>query len=654
MWTSTGGAQAPAAADGRRVGRLVGRRAEVAALRGLLADHRLVTVAGPAGVGKSRLSAAAIAAMPNRPWQQVVQARWQGSGPAAPDALTSAVARALTGDDGAPAADIATVIRRLPTTAVLLLLDDVDPVHTECIGLAQHLLMAVPTLRLLVTSRRVLGLGDEHVLRPGPLGIEAPDGRRRRAPAVELFLSRARMASGLRVKDTELRWVELICRLVEGNPLAIELAAEHTRHYELRRLAELLGENQGWPTSPHRALRRHRSLRESIGASYILCEEALRIVWGRSSIFVGPFGESTAVFMCTGGRVKPEQVPGCLAQLVALGVLEPVHDPGGPCQPRYRMARLARDFGLERLREAGELMTTYERRLIHYRNLAVAAAHLWDNGCQREAALLVQDEHDDLTAMLQYAVGDPDHAEAALTTVTSLWFWWAVHGRAEEGYAYLLRLLDGRLPEGPGTAHALLLAAWLTASSDPHSARTLLGRAWTCAVLAGDSATLARISHVEGVLALHQRQNEAAAAHFQEAADTIPPLATGGPSPAVSQAAAALAQASFAPGPARVSARRALTHPGVHLDDWACVTARYALAFVDHHDHRSSRAWCRARRTLATLDDRLPAPQVQIALRRLLSNIESGTPATLSLPCGPAPRTRAPAPAAGPGQVVGP
>ncbi|MFF0739332.1 ATP-binding protein [Streptomyces sp. NPDC004111] len=643
MWTSTSGAHAPAAAQGRHVGRLVGRAEEVAALRGLLAGQRLVTVAGPAGAGKSRLAATVVATMPDRPWQHVVQARWQGSGPAAPNALTSAVARALTGIGTPPSTHIGHVLRHLPTAPTLLVLDDVDPVHTECMGLVQHLLMAAPRLRVLVTSRRVLGLGDEHVLRPAPLAVEAPNGRRRRAPAVDLFLSRARMAADLRVKDSELRWVELICRLVEGNPLAIELAAEHTRHYSVRRLAELLGDNQGWPTSPHRVLRRHRSLRESIGASYTLCEQNLRIVWGRSSVFIGSFTEATAVFMCAGGRVRAEEVPGCLAQLVALGVLEAVHDPGGPGQPRYRMARLARDFGMERLREAGELTTTYERRLIHYRNLAVAAGHLWDNGCQSQAALLVQDEREDLSATIRYALGDPDHAEAALRTVTSLWFWWAVHGRAEEGLGHLRQLLDGRLPDGPGTAPALLLAAWLTAGSDPQYARTLLGRAWACAVLAADSATLGRISHVHGVLALHQHDHRAAAAHFQEAADTIPYHATGGPSPAVSQAAAALAQASFAPGLARVSARRALTHPGSHTDDWACVTARYARAFVDHHDRHSARAWRRAQRTLATLDDRLPTPHGYIALRQLISDIESGGPAAPSLPCGPPPRIPAPA-----------
>ncbi|MFI0977529.1 hypothetical protein ACH4SP_10920 [Streptomyces sp. NPDC021093] len=299
-------------------------------------------------------------------------------------------------------------------------------------------------------------------------------------------------------------------------------------------------------------------------------------------------------------------------------------------------------------------MATYERRLIHYGNLAVAAGRLWDNGCQSQAALLVQEEHEDLTATIQYALGDPGHAEAALETVTGLWFWWAVHGRADEGHAHLLQLLDGRLPDGPGTAPALLLAAWLTAGSDPHSARVLLGRAWTCAVLAGDSVALGRIAHVQGLLALHRQDHEAAAAHFQEAADTIPRHATGGLSAAVSQAAAALAQASFDPGAARVSARRALTAPGAQPDDWACVTARYARAFVDHQEGRSGRAWRRAQRTLATLDDRLPTPHGHLALRRLVSDIESGAPAAPSLSCGPPPRARVPAPVTDPGQVVGP
>ncbi|WP_369241573.1 hypothetical protein AB5J56_42895 [Streptomyces sp. R21] len=679
MWTSVGGPEGLSASSGGEPGGLIGRERESAVLRGLLAGHRLVTVAGTAGVGKSRLAAGVTAAMTDGPWQEVVEVRWQGSGPGGPGALTARVVQALTGVLPCPddAVDIARVVRDLPSAQALLFLDDVDPVHRECLSMVQHLLMAHPDLRVLVTSRRALGLGDEHVLRLAPLSAETPGGESGHGPAVELFLARARAAAedaglehadlgdpdrerpGLRaapkdvgLPDADLRAATSICRRLDGVPLAIELAAEQTVRHSVRELAELLERHQNWLNSPHPTLRRHRSLREAIGASYVLCERAQRIVWARASTFGGSFTESTAVFLCAGGGVEPHHVPACLAQLTAVGVLEAVGDPGGPRLPRYRMTRTAREFGAARLREAGEFPVAAERRVVHCRRVAAVAENLWGTGDQSGAVRLVLDEQHDLGAMIRYALTQPEHAEAALETVVDLWFWWAVYDRVEEGRDHVLQLLPLCEPDAPVAVRGLWLAAWLSACTDPQAARALLGRAWPAAVRAGDDAVIGRVAHVQGMLELHRHDFRAAAEHFQEAADTIPPYAPGGPSPAVSLAALAVVQAGFSPGAARRSARRALTHPGVREDEWAGVLARYARAFVDHRRGHSGRAWHRARRTLTALDAGLPAPHGSAALRLLLADIEAGAPGRLRLPSLPPPRTELPVPAPAAGRAT--
>ncbi|SFE44835.1 Predicted ATPase [Actinacidiphila alni] len=637
MWTSLGSPRSLPRSRSWGSRDLIGRKQESAALRGLLARNRLVSVTGAAGVGKSHLAARVVLPMPMGLWESLVQVRWHGPGAAEPGALLTELARTLSGGAlGGEAMGMAGVLRRLAAAPTLLFLDDVDPVQPECVGIVQQVLMAVPTLRVLVTSRQALGLGDERVLRLPPLSTGGTgDGR---APAVDLFVDRVRTAvRDFPVDSADLDHATAICRAVEGVPLAIELAAEQTAHFTLSELAKRLEEHQGWLSSPYPVLRRHRSLREAIGATYVLCEPVLRIVWGRISILNGWFTEGTAVLMCGGEGVDPALIPGCLARLTAMGVLDCPGEPGGARRARYRLTRAAREFGAERLSQAGEFPVAAERRLVHCRSVATVAENLWSTGSQPQAVWLAEEELADLDSTMRYAVEHGHQVEAALETVVNLWFLWAVYGRAEEGRGYLLQLLPLCEPEHPLVARGLWLAAWLTAGSDPDGAAELLRSAWPAAVLAGDDAAVGRIAHVQGLLAMDDRDAEGAAGHFQEAASTVPPGSPGGPSPALSLAALALAQSGFAPAAAKRSARLACAEAASRGDAWAAVLARYAAALADHRLGRSGRAWRRAQRALATLHGEAYNPDIAIALRELITAIESGAPARPSVPPMPLP-----------------
>ncbi|MFI6638691.1 ATP-binding protein [Streptomyces sp. NPDC050504] len=652
MWKCVGRPGAPSAYDERGAdeaphGALVGRKREVADLRALLAEHRLVTVTGGAGVGKSRLADAAVRNAADMPWRRVVRVRAQSSGPGAPGTLAAAVRQAFTGMVPLPKTagrarldELRELVAAQPGTDVLLLLDDVDPFHLECLGVVQSLLMAVPKLRVLVTSRRSLGLGDEHAYRLAPLSTRPPGTGGGHAPAVELFLARARSAvDGFCPDAAALRTVAAVCRSLEGFPLAVELAARQLARYGLDDLADLLERHQCWLDDPRPHLGRHRSLRDALGAGYVLCGPSVRTVWSRASVFVGAFNESAAVLLCAGGTVEPHEVLGCIAQLTRIGVLEALRDPGGLREPRYRMTRAARDFGTERLRDAGEYEVALQRRMVHCWQIAAVAENLWGTGSQAQAVQLFREEEDDIRAMLRYALGHPEHAAVALDTVVNLWFWWAVHDAAEEGRGYLLHLLPMCPAESPQVMRGRWLMAWLSAGNDPRAARALLGRAWPAAVIAGDDATIGRIALVLGTIALYEGDPRTAAEHFAEAVDTIPELAPGGPSQAVGLAALAVAQAFFAPAAARRAAHRALTGPGLRNDAWACVIARYAKALVDHLEGRGGRARSRARRTLAALDDSVPAPHSSAALRRLIADIEAGVQGSPRAFPVPLPRT---------------
>ncbi|MFE7516998.1 ATP-binding protein [Streptomyces sp. NPDC057540] len=638
--------------DGRFVGGfrddrpLVGRDAELAGLRRAVSGHRLVTVTGAAGTGKSRLALAAVTAPLDSSWRTVVRVRWHDGIPVGRRALTARVERALTGA-GVP--DAALPPRTAPAGDVLLLLDDVDPVHTECIGLVQTLLTARPGVRILVTSRRPLGLGDEAVIRLAPLPVEAAPGRSGPSPAAELLVSRAR-ERGWR-EDPDTAAVTRVCRLLEGVPLALELAAGRLGEWTTDQLADHLAGGQCRLADPAPLLLRHRTLRAAIGAVHALCDPAQRRVWRRLSVFTGPFTEAAAVVVCSGPDLAPHEVPPALATLGATGVLQVLGDAGGVRPLRYRAARAARDYGTERLAAAGERPATRDRHALHLRGVAGVAETLWHTGLQRQALQTVRDMHEDLAALVQRAEDGTGHAETALEAVLHLWFWWAVHDHAREGADHLRLLLSRVAADSPLVARGRWLAAWLGAARDPRAAHRLLSLAWPAAVLAGDDALLGRIAHVHGTLAWQRRDPESAAAYYRQAADTTPSGAPGGPSPAVSLAGLAVVQAHRVPEAAARTADRALAQPSCANDAWAAALAQYARAFADHRAGRTGRARHRARRALVDLDARVEAPEARRALRLLLAACAPAATAAPHLPV-PAPRdgARTPSEAARPAQ----
>ncbi|MEU5777052.1 AAA family ATPase [Streptomyces venezuelae] len=662
---------------------LVGRAEELGALRGMLARGRLVTVVGGAGIGKSLLAEHAAAAVGSAMPDGVVRVRWWDGIPARRRSVAEAVVDAVDGGRertadgvGVSGSDgVVALTDRLRSRRMLVVLDDFDPVRGECVRVVRALLDGAPDVRILAAGRHPLGLGEEAVLRLGPLGGGVRGGvtdaaeyvgvgaaenadaaaqvdadaacaehtehiehaqhteRTGRAddadsadfapvtagPAATLFLTRMRDARRRAGHDTpprgrpggsrrtpgdhvdEVRLADDICRRLEGTPLAIELAAAQAAQYSLPQLALMLETAQGWLGVADARLRRHRSLRAAVGAGYALCGSAERTVWARLSVFAGNFDEDAAAYVCSGGGLDAQDVPASLARLVLASVLEPVRDPGGVLSPRYRMSAAVRGFGAERLQSAGETAAAVSRHLYWYGHVASTAHHLWSSGLHEEAAALVRDDEADLRAALAREPSVTDPASTTLAVAVDLWFWWAVCGHAEEGRALLRRLLPLVRSDTRVCGQAMWLAGWLAvcAGSPAPEAAELLGQAWRVAMFAGDDATVGRVSHVLGAMALADGRTERAIAHLRAAADTIPVHAEHGPPAAVSWALLAVAQAEIRPGDARRSIRRASAGPQARHDVWTRSMTQYAQAFVDHFRGRRSRAWRRAHKALA-------------------------------------------------------
>ncbi|MFM9370841.1 ATP-binding protein [Streptomyces sp. Da 82-17] len=621
----------------------MGRDAELAVVRQLLATGRLVSVVGAAGVGKSSVArAAAVLVRGALPADAAVEGVlrvpcWEGApggrAGAAPDGASGGAATALARALGGGPAGVRDVVDRLRTRRLLVLLDDVDPVHAECIRLVQSVLQHAPGVRVLVTGRQPLGLGEEQVVRLAGLPETAPDGGD--GPAVELFLRRARTAQrGFTVDGAGRRLVRELCARLDGAPLAIVLAAAQVERFPLPRLARLVESGQCWLRDESLPERRQRSLRAAMEAQYALCDRAARLVWARLSVAAGDFALDAAVFLCQGGGLDPDEVPACLARLAAAAVLEPVREAGGVLPPRYRMTGAARDFGAERLHAAGESEEAADRHLLWYSRVATAAHDLWRAGQPTRATLLVRDESANIQAALDRAPRDEIQADVALAMALDLWFWWAVCGHAAHGREVVERLLPLTDGTGPLYGRGLCLAAWLAAGTGGEGVEDLLSRAWAAAVLVGDVATAGHVALVQGLVALGGGELERAATLLGDAAHIVPDDPAHGPPAALSRLLLGVTRALRGePAEGLRDIRGALRDPAAQRDLLIRCLGQYGLALVDHLTGRRSRAWRRAHRAMAQAVS-LGCPSAVFAIQHLLQDVERGASGTVARPPG--------------------
>jgi predicted ATPase/DNA-binding SARP family transcriptional activator len=324
---------------------LVGRDAEVASLRRLLAADRLVTVVGPGGTGKTSL-AFEVARGDDA---AVVLPLATVTDPAAvPHVLASALDLHVT-DGDVLAAAVAVVADR----PLLLLVDNCEHLLDAIRDTVDVVLASCTRTRVLATSREPIGLPTERTFRLAPLALPAPGQDPRRSPSVTVFLDRAaRVRPGHLQGPDELEVVADIVRRLDGLPLAIELAAGrmstlsvHDLLGRLDRSLDLLGD--GRPSSDAR----HRTLRATLAWSYELLSEDEQLLFRHLSVFVDGAPLATAERLAIDLQVTNDPAH-ALARLVDASMVEPEFTEGGT---RYRMLEVVRAFGRDRLAALGEL-----------------------------------------------------------------------------------------------------------------------------------------------------------------------------------------------------------------------------------------------------------------------------------------------------------
>jgi predicted ATPase len=422
----------------------VGRESELDDLAAALGRHRLVTVAGTGGIGKtrlaSRLAASDVAHRPDGVFFVPL------AGIAAPDLTAHAVARGLgiqaTDESADGQVPILEVIHRFVAERdMLLVLDNCEDAISHAAEVAATLVGAGPSVRVLATSRQPLGVPGEAVYRLGPLPVPpdgAGDGALERYEAVQLFLQRAAEARGGRVLDpAHHRSVATVVRALDGVPLAVELAAAWVRISTPAEIERYLEDNYETITrDPGGAARgRHWSLTDVVAASYAMLADEDRALFRRLALFTGGFdaAASAAVTGSDVGRV--------LAGLARLSdrslILSTQHD----CVSRLRMLEPVRRFALARLKEAGE----YEDTVARFVRWSLELAEELDGRIRGPACRSVSERADlessNFGTALRLAVDGGMHAEALRLVAALGWFWY-VRSRWTEALRWFDEVLD--------------------------------------------------------------------------------------------------------------------------------------------------------------------------------------------------------------------
>ena len=385
---------------------LLGRDNEAALLGGLLDAHRLVTVVGAGGIGKSRLAQAVAATQVERRRDGVWWIELAGLADAA--LLPHAVAQQLGLSITEREAGLQALVDALAPRQMLLVLDNCEHLLEPVAALVERMLQAAPALRVLATSQEALRLQAEQQFRLEPLAVprDASVAGARGYGALALFESRVRAAAPrFELAEADLPLAIDLCRQLDGLPLAIELAAARVPLVGLRAVHARLRERFLLLTAGTRtAMRRHQTLRAAMDWSHALLSDAQRATFRRLGVFSGGFTMEQAQAVCADEDQDDWAVLEQLAALVDKSLV--VADAGDA--PRYRLLESPRAFALEQLAATGETPAMLERHAATtLQFLRSADDGNMDSTLRSDAyAALVLPELDNLRAAYGWAAGE--------------------------------------------------------------------------------------------------------------------------------------------------------------------------------------------------------------------------------------------------------
>nr|QZD57869.1 winged helix-turn-helix domain-containing protein [Glycomyces sp. TRM65418] len=412
----------------------VGRDADVAVVGELLAEHRLTTLVGPGGAGKTRLATetarSLLGGLPDGAWL-VELAAIGPDGDVAQASLAGLGLRDSLLGEATNAEPTDRIIAAIRERDALLILDNCEHVIDSAAAFADRLLGECRNLRILATSREPLGITGEALWLVDPLALpegDAGSGEIEASPAVRLLRDRA--AAVRKDLAVDARTLARVCRALDGMPLAIELAAAKLRTMSLDQLANRLDDRFRLLTGGSRtALPRHKTLRAVVDWSWELLTDAERAVLRRLGVFSGGASLEAAERVCADdGAVRHEDVLDLLTALAEKSLLLAL----GDGEPRYRMLGTIKEYALRRLEEAGETDRARRAHLAYYTGLVETAEPQLRRADQLAWLAALEAEHDDIAAAMRGAIAAGE-TQAAMRLAASAGFYWWLSGHKAEG-----------------------------------------------------------------------------------------------------------------------------------------------------------------------------------------------------------------------------
>ncbi len=446
---------------------LIGREAELAVLGTQLADPqcRLLTITGLGGIGKTRL---AIELASNQ------QAAFPGgvyyvslASLNSPEFIVPAIAEVFGFSFSGIAGREEQLINHLAKRsgqALLLVLDNLEHLlfHTstqdgkdETALLLTRLLQGLPDIKILATSREWSRLREEWIFELHGLPVPTSDqaDRLEDFSSVLLFLQRARQLKvDFEVRPGDRPYLARICQLVEGTPLAIELAAAWVFMLSIKEIAEEIASNLDFLTTAMKDMpERHRSLRAVFAHSWKLLADEERDVLCRLAAFRGGFPRQAAQ------EVAGASLP-ILMSLLSKSLLLRRED------GRYDLHELIRQCALEKLHDSGHFEETCRQHLAYFASLALDAYQWLRSAQQAEWLRRIEQEHNNIRAALEWAfapAAPSERVEVGLSLVSWIDRYWAARGHIHEGITWLERGLQASQTVSLARAKALRTVGWL-------------------------------------------------------------------------------------------------------------------------------------------------------------------------------------------------
>jgi predicted ATPase/class 3 adenylate cyclase len=396
----------------------IGRESALDAVATELKSHRLVTLTGVGGVGKTRLATEVATRLadefPDGVW--LFELALVGDPAAVPDAVAAILG--ITQQPGKSMSE--SVATALDGRVRLLVIDNCEHVLGAAGDLIEAILAHSATVKILATSREGLGVVDEQLWPVPSLDVGAGID----SAAAALFLERTRTVGpgpSPAVPDESAAIVE-ICRRLDGIPLAIELAASRMVSMSAREVRDRLDHRFRLLTGARRGRERHQTLRHAVAWSYDLLDDAEKHLLNRCSVFAGGFDLQSACAIAKSGDVDEYAMLDLLDALVRKSLLVADRSTG---QTRFSMLETIRQFAEEQLALSGGADQARAARARHFASVASDMLARWDGPRQRETYTWFTTEFANLRAAFRWAAdnGDLDSAATLATHATCLGVW---------------------------------------------------------------------------------------------------------------------------------------------------------------------------------------------------------------------------------------